>query len=446
MTALTETERPELKFDMFTTGTTSIRMVTPVVERLFGKDNYDVFRWAARHDSEISAETRLRVDREVQRRARNMIGISGRVGHWGITWYRAMEEANNTVNYARGVLFADQDRQATLTTNISVSDNRPSTVLEILTASTRSIGMQLKYEQGRQLGLALLCAEVMQRDENGNSRAALARINRFLENNFFIGKRGDPQTFHTYSYHDERTNRLMDLNDTFDPDYTGPFWVKALSYPVRTLRVRAPGGVELAIPALYEPREKDIASAVIKAKERSFLKGRKEPTNGLIETSPYGGDQIGIQFVVMRGGRRMRNLVMDNLVDLFRGVEEVRDIGDEDIEVDSDHGDEDRISFRRRPIFLNGLHNPIELIVFALEDWIPAEYEVGEFSEEMGMHSGRAHDLYKLQIVGHIRDYLWPFRVYKIPLADIQKESSFDYAARLRRKQRVYPSPFGEEI
>lgn len=441
-------DRPELNFGMFRTNSRGIRLVATEVQRFFGKENFDQFRLAGKRDAYIPEETRGRVDRAVYGQVGQLLEIRGDLKDSERAWKRAMEEAIVTHNYARGILFADQDKQGTLTTNIDWDDGRPSTALERLTMPTRSIGAQCKYEQGRQLGLALLCAEVMNRDENGNSRTILTALNNFLEKNFFVGKSGDPQRYHTFSYHMPDTNRLVGVS-SYDPDsnFGEGLSVKSLDFPVRFLRIQDETGRQVNVPALYEPRGKNIESAVIKAKERSLMTAKPSSEGvieGIIETSPYATDQLGVQFVVMQGGRPMRDRVASNLEQLFRKFEGTRDIVEDD-QVNADHGSPNRVEFRRRLMYLEGLKNPIELIVYALEDWIPSEYEVGNFSEELGMHDGRAHDLYKLRVVGNISEFMWPFKVFRIDLEGVQRASSYDYADRLQRKQRIHPSPYLEE-
>ncbi len=437
-------DRPELTFDMFRADARGMRLADSETDRFFGSENKREFKATAKRGQPIPEETRQRVDREVYDRVGKMLGIGGGLPEWEASWKKAMKEAIATHNYARGILFADQDRQGTLTTNIDWDDWRPSTALERLTMPSRRIGAQCKYEQGRQLGLAMLCAEVMSRDENGHARAILTALNNALEENPFVGKSGDPQPYRTYSYHVPDTNRLVDVSS----DYPHPHLnlgnglsVKKLDFPVRTIRTED-AGIPRDIPVLYEPRDKNIASAVIKAKERSLL-ATKLQKGRVIETTPYATDQLGVQFVVMQG-RAARDQVTARLEQLFDGFEATKNIEPDD-QVDISHGSPGRIEFRRRLLYMEGLNNPIELIVYALEDWIPSEYEVGTFSEALGMHDGRAHDLYKLKVVGNIAEFMWPFKVFGIDLEDAKKVSSFDYAARLRRKQRIHPSPYLEE-
>lgn len=435
-------ERPELTFDMFRTDSTGIRLVVKEVQRFFGRENYDEFKAAGKNGEYLSEETRQRVDNQVYGKVGKMFNL----GWGGGLWHTAIELSNDTVNYARGILFADQERQATLTTAIAWDDGRPSSALERLTMPTGQIGEQCKYEQGRQLGLALFSAEVILRNENGNSRTILTRIDRFLEDKLFIGRRGDPQRYHTFSYHTPSTNRLVGLSSDFpDPSFDEELWVKSLDYPVRRLGVRDLQGevVEVA-QALYDPRDKDLASAVIKAKQRSLKAAKSYPKGIIIETTPYAGDQLGFRLVIMQGRYPLRDSLTANLENLFREFEGFSSI-EEDDEVDPNNGPTDRLKFRRRQLFIERLKNPIEVIIQTLPDYISQLYEVGEFNPELGMHAGPAHDLYRLRKVADIAEYLWPFKIYKIGLEETKKASSYDYAARLRRKQRIHPSPYLEE-
>lgn len=431
-------ERPEITFDMFRADSTGIRLVIREVQRFFGKENYDEFKAAGKSGEYLSEETRQRVDNQVY----NKVGKMFNLGWGGSLWQTATELSNDTVNYARGILFADQERQATLTTAIAWDDGRPSSALERLAMPTGQIGEQCKYEQGRQLGLALFSAEVILRNENGNSRTTLTRIDRFLEDKLFVGRRGDPQRYHTFSYHTPSTNRLVGLSSDFpDHSFDEKLWVKSLDYPVRRLGVRdsAEEAIEIG-QALYDPRDKEVESAVIKAKQRSLQAAKRQSNGGVIETLPYAGDQLGFMLVVMGSGRPLRDQVTSQLEDSFQAFDGFEEMVEYDR--DSAGGKPDRVTFRRRYIYIEGLQNPIEMMVFSLEDWLSQEYEVGSFDPNLGMHDGPAHDLYKLRMVADIAEYLWPFKIYKIDLEATKKASSYDYAARLRRKQRIHPSPY----
>lgn len=434
---------PELVFDMFGVDRKAVVLAAREVQNFFGQENYDYFRTAGKKGDPIPEEARLRVDNEAYAKVGKMFNVAGGLEEWEKFWKMLMRQANDTVNYARGVLFADQERQATLTNNIAWDEGRPSSALERLTIPTKLIGEQCKYEQGRQLGLALLCAEVITRDENGQVRRILTQINTFLEDNLFIGRRGDPKKHHIFSYHEPHTNRLVGLSEQYpDPQFEEGLWVKSLDFPTRQLAVRdSKGEVTAVVPVLYDPREKEVESAVIKALQRSLLTDRTEPNGGIIETLPYGEDQLGFRLVVMEGGRPLRDQITSQLEALFWTFEGVYDIKPKD-KVRVGKRRIDRVNMRRRLIFIDGLKGPVELQIHALKDWITQEYEVGEFSEELGMHDGPAHEFHKLEDVGEVAEYLWHPRVYCINLAEPKKSASYEYATRLGRKQRIYPSPY----
>lgn len=428
-------DRPELSFDMFQVGRRAMRLATSGIQGFFGQDNFYEFRNAGRSRSFVSIpeESRLRVDRQVHAKVGEMFGMDGR----GL-WLNAIQGSVDTLESARHILFPDQERQASLTTNMAWDPGkRPSTVLERLTMSGSLIGDQFKYEQGRQLGLALLCAEVLSRDENGNARAVMGRINDFLEERLFRGKRGDPGIYPIFSYHDPVTNKLVGLSSSYtNVNPKEGFLVKSLSYPVRTFAVRASKeeNVEL-VHALYDPRDKHLAAAVIKAKQRS-LKAAQGKSNGAIETSPYAKDQLGFRLIIMEGGYPLRDKVTASLEMLFQEFKGYVAIED-DNEVDLNNGNKDRVRFNRKQLFIEDLRNPIEVIVQTLPDYISSLYEVGEFDPQKGMHNGPAHDLYKLRIVSDIAEYLWPQPIFGIDLKAAKKAGSFEYAASLIRKQRV---------
>ena len=161
-------ERPRLTFDMFQAATRGGVLVVRAVRAFFGSENYHQFRTAGKKAEEVSEPDKQRVDREVYAKVGLELNLPEDAAER--LWKRAMELSNSTINYARRVLFADQERQASLLNNIAWDEGRPSSALERLTQPTRLINEQLRYEQVRQLGLALLCAEVISGDENGNPR------------------------------------------------------------------------------------------------------------------------------------------------------------------------------------------------------------------------------------------------------------------------------------
>lgn len=440
---MTIIERPELNFDMFTVSRRGIYLAAAQVRQAFGSENYEEFRRAGKKGEDIPEEVRQRVDQEMYTKMALIFSAQNYGGER--LWHEAMKLANSAVNYARRILFPDQDRRGTLTTNIAWSDNRPSTALKILTTPTRFMGPQCKFEQGRQLGYALIGAEVIMADENGESAAVLTKLNDFLEKNLFIGRKGDPKNYNTFSYHDSGTNKLVRLSeDPPDPESAEELWVKELEFPVRTLVLRDPSGEIIErIPALYDQREKDREAAMIKAKYRSLKTAQDDGglNGGLIEAAPYLGDKLGFRLVLMQGGHPLRGKVTSYIEELLKTFEGF-DRSEEDDQVDSGLGDPNRVPFRRRNIYVRGLIRPIEMQVFTLEDWLNQEYEVGRFDPLKRMHDGLAHDLHKLWMVSEIAEPTWPTRVFRIDHGREKEAASYDYAGRLGRKQRIYPPSY----
>ncbi|MBI2039613.1 hypothetical protein HYT18_00895 [Candidatus Microgenomates bacterium] len=430
--------RPGLVFDMFKQGIRGGKLMVREVKSFFGEETYDKFRQAWKRGEDISEELCLGVDRAQYDKVGAMFGIKDNQDERERFWKTAVRRATDTVNYAHGILFADQERQATLTNNIAWARGKPSDALRVLTMPSGLIGQQYRYEQGSQLGLALLCAELMSRDENGQAREVLAGINTFLERRLFTGKSGDPKKYHTFSYHEPGTNRLVGLSSKYpDPKFRDDLWVKSLDFPVRKLGLKDEQGGDVLV--LYDPREKDLPSAVIKAKERSWLANGaglngSETNGGVIETLHHVEDHVGFRLVIMEGGRPLRDKVTQEVENLFSEFTGNGEIKKKD-SVKTSHGRSDRVQFRRRLISVEGLESPLEVMIFALEDYIASQYEVGEFDPESGIHNGPAYDLYKLKVVGNIAEYLWPVEIYDIDLAEAKREASFQYALRLGTKE-----------
>lgn len=432
-------KRPGLTFDIFRADPVGTRLAGKEIEGLFGRENVDEFKTANKRGDHITAESRLRVDRKIFGFVENFFGVKDGEGFW----VEAIEKSVDTLNYARRILFPDQERSATMITRMTRDPGRrPSTVLERLTTPTRLMGEQFKYEQGRQLGLALLCAEVLAAEDNGRLREALTGIDEYLEANMFMGRVGDPQKHHVFSYHEPATNKLADINHGYPVfKLAEGLWVKSLDYPVRRIGIKGPDGqMQEVAKALYDPREKGVESAVIKDQQRS-LKDANGNSNAVIRTTAHVRDKVGFRLVTMQGmneGDRLRDGLTAYTEGLLRGLDGFVGI-ERDDEVHSGNGHPNRVRWNRRNLYLAGLTKPIEVVVQSLPDYISYQYEVGRFDPQKGMHDGLAHSLYKLMAVADVAPFLWPTKIYGIDLVKAKKDASHDIAARLRVNQRVYP-------
>lgn len=428
-------ETPRVTFSMFEPGLRGGNLATAQVKEVFGRENYRVFRQYGKKDEYVPEEARLPVDRLVYEYIARR--IEGDIAAGENLWRRALVASNKTVNYAKGMLFSDQDRRADITTNITWSDRRPSTALKVLTTSGEFVGDQYKWEQFRQLGWATICAEIISKDDGDNTTRTLSDINEYLEDRFFVGKRGAPEPYPFFSGHMPTTNRFVRLSHRYPDHSLEGLWVKNMELPVRTIGMRDDNGEVIEeVKVFYDPREKEIESAAVKAVERSLKAEKSKENGGLIETG-HVTDKAGFRLVVM-GGRPLRDRVAQEVERVLRGFGEFISLIDDD-EVDPDHGDRHRIQFRRKQVTLEGLKTPFEVMVFALQDWLDAEFEIGEYNEALHQHNGNAHILYRLGKVAEIAPYNWPHRFFNIDLKGEQKTASFAYASDLAEKQRVNP-------
>lgn len=442
-----ELQKPKLTFGMLQPGQMGGVLAQMAFKKIFGIENFNMFKRASIRKEYIPEEEKIRVDREVYARIAKMFGKSEEAGEQ--FWKDAINLSDATLNYARGILFADQDRKATLTTNVAIGESRPSSALVRLNHTPyKKRGIQCKYDQGRQLALALLCAEILSGDENGHSRKVLEEITNAFEEQLFIDSNvGDPKPYPTiFSYHTPQTNRLVGLSHEYaDPKFSQDLWIKALDYDVRTMGIRSNEEPLQSVPVLFEERPKDVESTVIKALHRS-LKGKLNGGLGSIETGPHSEDRVGLRFVLMNGDHCLRDKVTARLEDFLRTMGSVVDIKEDD-KVNPDNGKEGRVQFRRRQVSIADLDSPIEVVVQTLPDYIAYQYEIGEFDPKLKMHNGSAHDLYKLWIVSEVAPYLWPVGVYNMKdrISKLQI-ASFEYATRLARKERIRPSPYPELV
>lgn len=433
------TEKPKFVFKMLEANGLAVISAVNTQRDFFGRQNYDEFKKAGRKEEYIPAERCQQVDDETYAKVGEMFNVRGSLRAWRKFWDDAIVKAVSTHNNVRDTLFPEQDRRATLTTNIAWSDRRPSSILKMLTLPRRLVGEQCKYEQGLILGLGLLCAEVMSKDGDGVTSGVLSAINDFLESKLFRGRKGEPKQHHVFSYHQPSTNELVGVSESYpDPRFAAGLWVKSLDLPVRFVE---------DMPVLYDPREKHIESAVIKIMQRSLQATKNRETakdranDGVIEAEPYTGDAVGFRLVPMRGGRLFRDMLTEEMEDLFKSFDDFEDTEPDD-RVDEKHGKPDRVEFRRRKIKVRRLKSPIEAIAESLEDYISEQYEVGSFDEKEGMHDGPAHPLYKLGLVSKVAPYFWPPKLTNIDLPWSLKTASYAYATNLGRKQRIDPSPF----
>lgn len=442
---MTVTERPELTFGMVQAGRDGAESAVRALKMLFGSDNYKEFKKAGRKGTYIPQESRIRVDREV----------CGRVGEWfGVEeskrddfWKESLSDADYAVDvYARKICFVDGGREAMLTTDIVV-DRRPSSALARLTLPDTKIDLVCRYEQGRQLALALSAAEIKQEDKKGDAEKALAEIHDLLVKNLFAGKVGGIEDYLFYSYHEPETNKLIGLSKQYpNPHYKGT-WVKKHKEPVRSIEIKDQSGrIVTVIKALYDPDQKDTGSAVIKAWQRSLKNANAETRNAKIQTSPHREDGTRLMIVPMitslAQGRVLRDFItteMGKVLEKLPGFIKIKP----DDEVNPKNGDPSRFLSRRRKIYTKTLeHRPIEAAILSLGDYISQLYEVGSFDPRLGMHTGPAHPLYKLRRVAEIAEFLWPTEIFHIDLEEAFKLSSHHITFDLCREKRIDTSPY----
>lgn len=439
-------EKPELRFIVYDPTREGKLAAGQEIRRFFGEGNYDDFKQAGRTGNSIPNGRRKGVNLEIYDKVGDILGLKPSLRFRAQFWRQAMEEAVNTINFARGVLFADQERQATLTTNITWEPGSPATALERLTKPSKSISRRLREEQGLVLGIACLSAEELSSSDNGKGLKTLNRLNNFLEDQAFIGKEGETERYEIYSVHEPWTNRLVGFSGEYPSlqDREGR-WVKFLNFPVRLVGVKdEQGELSEVIPVLYDPGTKDMASRVIKGMRKSWVAAGREIQNGVVETSAHVQDQSRFRWVVMgdRGERDRAALYLKSLLERFPGVTEVKP----DHDVNPDGARPNRPEFMRWQAEIKGLKNPIEAQVIALEDWVSAQYHVGEFDENIGMHNGAAHEFHKLFNVAEIAWMIWGRRLGPEELKEHTRAASYEYATRLGRKERVYPSPYDREF
>lgn len=449
-------EKPTLYFDMLRAYGMGMKPIAQQVRRFFGHDNYNEFAVVGRQGKEIPAESRLRVDRFVWDTVGELFEVPE--SERARFWKKSIRRTNDPINFARGILFPDQERRATLTVETEWTDGRPSSMLEILTMPSSLIGERCRAEHYRQLALALPCAEEIKEeatligpediDEVDAANRVLNGINDFLrKEGFFLSKKGHTDDYHYYSYHTPFTNEVVGVSTQYpDPRFKRDLWVKSHPDETRTVGIRDANG-ELAqmVRVLYDQRgEKEAGARAIKGLHRSKKAAEKatepELQRGKVEILPHIEDRVGFKLVVIGGGHPLRDRVMAELGDKLRKL-----FGDENVikddAVSSDNGKPDRFPCKRIKIKTGELNKPIEAIVQSLEDYLTTTYKVGEYDSKKGMHDGPAHILYKLDQVAYVAPELWPFPICGLNINEAKKLSSFEYAGRLGR-MKSHTSPY----
>lgn len=421
-------EQTSINFGMLKTNREGVLQANRAIKDFFGEHDYDRFKEAHKKGDRVYEEERIVLDRRIEDKVKGMFNGRGR-------WYPAMALANQAVNYAQGIFFPEQDRRGTLTNKIQLSDNRPSTALDILTAPSRDFGPLVKFDQGRQLALMSLGADLLSNPDIGRVLPVLGSIDAELEERFLVGKKGQTDIFSVLTAHEPGTNKLLDVRRVDDFYMQAGIWVKALDFPTRTIAIRDESGdIMKKIPALVEYDEKDMAAAVIKAQQRSL---KKNPN--CIQGQQHVKDGARFRVVVM-GGRGVRDEVTAYLEKVLRTIDGVKDVRNDDNL--QPQGDRKRPVMNKRWVDHAGLINGAELQVYALPDYLTEQFESGIWSPKLNMHDGPDHDHYKLGMIGDIAPYLWPYALHKVNLAEAQRVSSFEFAGRLARKLRVHPDPY----
>ncbi len=446
---------PALTFDMLQTNRRGEVLATRAFQRFFGPEDYKLFKKLGETGEYISEEDRSRVDNRAYAQVAALLSIPEEKGK--DKWKQAIALSNSAVNYARVRLFADQERRVTLANRVA-RVRRPSSALEILTTPVDQTGKQCRYEQGRQLALAIPALEVIKMDESDNAEIILDEIERMLDEQFFVSKPNDVEDYTVYSFHDPYTNRLRGVSRDYpDHNFSEGLWVKKLTYPCRTIGLSDGSGLWLPVKALYDDREKDPEAAVLKALQRSKIAKKKEEDGKdtedspiakkkaeggkVIEVSPYTGDRIGFRLVTMEGGREMRDIVTAKLDKLLHALGHDVKVTPRD-RVNEQNGDPTRIEWNRRDVKSSELAEPFEWLIQALEDYVSYQYEVGDFDPGIGRHNGQAHPFYKLDRVYDVAEDIWPSSIFGLDLKEAKVAASFDSATKLGRNERVYPSPY----
>ena len=92
-------------------------------------------------------------------------------------------------------------------------------------------------------------------------------------------------------------------------------------------------------------------------------------------------DVAGFRFVLMHGGRDLRDRVTEYVENRLKGFDGFIKSEPDDF-VDGLGSAEDRMPFKRRKMHFEQLKSPIEMQVFSVEDWLQQEYEIGNLDRK----------------------------------------------------------------
>lgn len=306
---------------------------------------------------------------------------------------------------------------------------------------------QLRQEILQRALLAHIAAELESRNSGMKARLKLAKIQAFLGEKLFDGKKGVTETIKVSGVYDNNTNEPKIVEGPgIGPIYPGDLdkdqHIKTTELTVRKIagsRIRVHTGHNVKSP------ESSIIKAIRQAKKFGDASEGKPvlPSETVFDTHR-------ILFAV-HGGDKEVDLVYEKVRKLFadpKNQKHFADLNDADCPIKDDMGQikgrviklDDRqpqkndiaksqgVKYKRLLVHFDSLSVPIEIKFQGMMDFFRDEFHIGRYNTTTGTYDGAAHDLYDIKRAMTVFPYFIP---------DSSIPQQFDLVGELRNTQEI---------
>lgn len=281
---------------------------------------------------------------------------------------------------------------------------RPGEIFSFLARSSE-ISNVLRFEVTRHLLTSLTVAQHHAHSANGQLRYILSGAQSLMNKHLYAGPEGQTQTHHQYIVFDNETNSPLGVYNPGNLVNQGQH-IKAFIANIRTLK---PDGCNHSIKdkeLFTDTRVKKPTPSFMKIVAKALLNGGELKVDGDVR------DNMGMMMTVY-GDQHDRDHLLERLHHVYslhpNGIDRI----EEDNKTEGDRG-QAKVQFKRMQVFLNGTEYPIEVMAYALLDYLRSRYEVGRINPSTGMYDGAAHSLYEFRRSIPVTGLLFPAEIYGV--------------------------------
>lgn len=354
------------------------------------------------------------VDKGFGDRVHNIYGLNGHYDSPHSFYEQQRGVANGVMAYVPETAFPRRYRER-IKNELQVLYDTPSERLKMLADPT--VDDKLKFEAVRQMVLAHASALLNARSLNGTLNRRVGLLHQHIGEQIYSGKRGRTYERRFASYHDPDTNTVLGVGEVSD----------VASSPVVTKQHSREARHITGLGFVYtNMRLKNEAVATVKSLY-------KAPDAGGFVNPDAVQDSAGIMYTAL-GDRPMVDKLVDRVAQAVEAYPDTVNVV-EDHQTGNDHGQNNGVEFQRLQVHLKDTPVPIELMFYALPDYLNSVYEVGERDPQTGHYTGQAHDLFAIRRVARVLPFLYPKYIYK----------KLDYGAAVRERMEEVAQDLRED-